>query len=186
MAPSKLAGTTLGSTTSVERRPKKERMTRHAHRREGRRRRLGAAASRGGRGVPAVVLSARARMGAEARRGELGRRRRRAALCPLLIRARSRGVDRGGAGAACAVFNREREEIGWAVLGKEMNLTGGPHPSAAREREGEPAGPRGFGPKWPKRGRGREIPFYFSNKFSIHFPNGFLINLTFVFKTLIT
>ena len=118
MAPSKLAGTTLGSTTSVERRPKKERMTRHAHRREGRRRRLGAAASRGGRGVPAVVLSARARMGAEARRGELGRRRRRAALCPLLIRARSRGEDRGGAGRGLAVELREREregKSGWTV-----------------------------------------------------------------------
>ena len=42
----------------------------------------------------------------------------------------------GGAGAASAVFNREREEIGRVVLGKEMNLTGGPHPSATNGREG--------------------------------------------------
>jgi len=57
-------------------------------------------------------------MGAEARRGELGRRRRRAALCPLLIRARSRGEDRGGAGRGLAVELREREregKSGWTV-----------------------------------------------------------------------
>jgi hypothetical protein len=100
--------------------------------------------------------------------------------------AETRGEENVGAGAALAVA-AEREEFGSDDFGGGDEPDGwAPPVSRQREREGEPAGPRGFGPKWPKRGRGREIPFYFSNKFSIHFPNGFLINLTFVFKTLIT
>ena len=131
-------------------------------------------------------LSAPARKGAETRRGELGRRRRRAALSAHFLSVR--GVGEwivGGAGAASAVFNREREEIGRAVLGKEMNLTSGPHPSAAREKEGEGRGSRlgrglgrgaGFGPKWPKRRKGereRFFPFYFPTNFQTLFQMNF-------------
>ena len=51
-------------------------------------------------------------------------------------------MDRGGSGAASAVFNREREEIGRAVWRKGMVLTGGPHLSATSKREGEGRGRR--------------------------------------------
>jgi len=70
----------------------------------------------------------------------------------------------------------EREKLA-AVWGKGMDLTGGPHPSAARERgergKREPAGlrprkggagRRGFGPKGRIEGKGKEkafFPFYF-------------------------
>ena len=118
-------------------------------------------------------LSARARTGAEARRGELGRRRRRAARSPLLIQAR--GGENLGAGFGLADQQREREIRG-RRLGKGMNLTGGPHPSAAREGEGE--GGKSAGP-WHRKGRGvwakmaekkeggerKAFSFLFSNKF---------------------
>jgi len=94
------------------------------------------------------------------KRGKMGRGRRRAALCPLLIQAR--GGENVGADFDLAVQQRERKSSGG--LGKGMNLSGGPHLSAAIEGEGERrepasrlAGPRprkgarggggGFGPK---------------------------------------
>jgi len=81
---------------------------------------------------------------------------------------------------------------------EKAKLTGGPGLSGGeREEEGGVAGwawPKrkgrgrgGFGPKGRKGKReGGEIPFPFSNKFSMHFSIGFLIKLTVVFKTLIT
>jgi len=87
----------------------------------------------------------------------------------------------GAGGAASAVPGRE--EIGGDGLGEGMNLTGGPHPSAARERGGEGRGSRlgrgpgrgargaGFWAKMAERRRG-EIHFlfkFFYTKFPIEF-----------------
>jgi len=105
-------------------------------------RELHAAAKNSGDGFCAHAIGSRG----EGKEGENGEEKEeRGSHCPLLIRARSRGVDRGGSGAASAVFNREREEIGRRQLEKEM-LTGGLGLSAAereRGREGEAAG-------WPR------------------------------------
>ena len=134
-----LAGEDLQSATELgfQNRKLPERRTRRAHRRKGGRRRLGRRATRGGRGVPAAVsLCARTERSRNEEMGTGEEKEARGSLPTSYIRARSRGVDRGGAGAASAVYNREREEIGRVVLGKEMNLTGGPHPSATNGREG--------------------------------------------------
>ena len=81
-------------------------------------------------------------------------------------------------------------------MGKR-ELTGGPGLSAG-EREGGKGGGGGWaGPRrgagegemlglQAEKGKGKEKFLFFSNNFSMHFPNGFLISLTFVFKTLIT
>jgi hypothetical protein len=45
------------------------------------------------------------------------------------------GGERGRGGFGLEVPTRERERFGATVLVEGMNLTGGPHPSAARERE---------------------------------------------------
>jgi len=124
-------------------------------------------------------LCARSRLGAEARRGELRRRRRRAALCPLLIRARSRGEDRGRGGAASAVSGREEIE---ATVGEGDEPDGwAPPVSRQRERggrEGEPAGPgprrgRGVWAKMAEKKEGGEKGFFLFIFQTIFFSNSF-------------
>jgi len=71
-----------------------------------------------------------------------------------------------GAGLRPGRFPTEREEIGAGGLGKEMVLTGGPHPSATSGREGEgrrvgwaaaqEEGKAGAGGIWANRPKGRK------------------------------
>jgi len=106
----------------------------------------------------------------------------------LQLKPRRGGGNVGGAGRGLVVFQPSERESGVGGSRKGMVLTGGPHPSATSKREGkregEAAGPRprkeraraGGGGCWatrPKRGRGREIPFYFQTNFQCIFQMDF-------------
>ena len=77
---------------------------------------------------------------------------------PLRSRDARRG-ERGRGGRLWRLLLRERNS-GATVLGEGMNLTGGPHPSAARERGG--AGwAAGFWAKMAEKRKGKRNPFLF-------------------------
>ena len=119
-------------------------------------------------------LCARSRLGAEARRGELRRRRRRAALCPLLIRARSRGEDRGRGGAASAVSGREEIE---ATVGEGDEPDGWAPPVSRQRERGSRLGRGVLGQNGRKKEGGEKGFFLFIFQtifFSNSFPNEFL------------
>jgi len=106
------------------------------------------AASRGGR---RRQFSAQAKRSRGRERRKLGGGRKLGRAGALQLEAEARGGENVGAGASAWQFSREREAGGG--FGKKMDLTGGPHPSAARERERgergkrETAGPRVLGQK---------------------------------------
>jgi len=117
------------------------------------RKRLRTEASRGGRGVPAAVsLCARTEGSRNEKRGTGEEEEARGSLCPLLIRARSRGVDRGGSGGGfCGFQPRARGNRASSFGEGDEPDEWAPPVSRQRERggrEGEPAGP------WPRKGRG--------------------------------
>ena len=164
-APSVLLGRPLEALKTKENGSGKKREVERAHHDEEReQRRLGTAASRGRRTTPAMVLHSRSRgnEGEERGKNEEGRGAGARGLFKNPLR-RGGGGERGSGGFGLAVSGRERERErsgggGWR---KRKDLTGGSHPSAARERGGRGKIGQLTGPR-PRRGR--EAVGYFKRK----------------------